>query len=195
VIGRSYWYTGIEAKRSGVHDGKWTAKIAFFDDGFANQHSTEGVLSTRYPCDSLSIAVWLILEDAARLGLQFRNVMTTTMPTLWVAEEDAAREDVQEVCREHGLCLPFNVIPPLSVHTKNAHYCTCGKICRGNGYKLHRAKHRRLRDGHRGLTRAEYLERQKKPVHQHRWPRKLIGGPCETCGMSQAEAVASLAKR
>lgn len=44
-------------------------------------------------------------------------------------------------------------------HAKHAHYCTCGRIVRGNGAKYqHRAAHKRNDDGgHHYVTREAWL--------------------------------------
>lgn len=75
-----YWSTGIIVRWN--PDRGWSATLPFFDDGFANDRtdsgrvSTEGELHTRYAvrdgstANGLTVAVDTLLADAGRLGIE-----------------------------------------------------------------------------------------------------------------------------
>jgi hypothetical protein len=72
MIGNGYWATGITLKWSlGIG---WSAAVEFYDDGLAEQDSTEGVLRTRYfenGENALARQIDCIEADAERLGITF----------------------------------------------------------------------------------------------------------------------------
>jgi hypothetical protein len=45
----------------------------------------------------------------------------------------------------------------VQAHRKHAHYCSCGRIIRGNAKANHRAMHERCGDGHRWLSVDAWL--------------------------------------
>ncbi|MET7795619.1 hypothetical protein [Streptomyces decoyicus] len=87
-----YWSTGITVTYAPLAErindepyGGWHAELNYCDDGFANndsdagQVSTQGSLATRYPVrdskvrSGLSIAIDTLLADAERLGVDFTS--------------------------------------------------------------------------------------------------------------------------
>jgi hypothetical protein len=86
----AYWSTGITVRYgySGGGQYGWSARLDFYDDGFANDDtagqsvSTEGRLVTRYfVCDGekasgLSIALDVLRADAEKLGIRFNDEAT-----------------------------------------------------------------------------------------------------------------------
>ena len=89
MVGTEYWTTGIK-----VHyvRGGWSAECSFFDGGFCQDDSTEGVLRTRYYVPTLAAAIDLLKRDAERLGIVFRSSIPGC-PTLYV-EGDGESADV-----------------------------------------------------------------------------------------------------
>jgi len=109
VIGPGYWYTGAMCEFT--PDGKVGAYLDFYDDGFAQDGSTEGRLRVRHLVDrhALVPALRLLIEDAARLGL--RPTSGDFSPTLYVHGdgEDASvflphdwRAILRSACTEIG---------------------------------------------------------------------------------------------
>ncbi|MGI5247532.1 hypothetical protein [Dactylosporangium sp. CA-139066] len=86
MIGKSgsYWATGISVTYD-AYRKTWGAGLDFLDDGFADDDtdsgriSTEGRLHTRYGVkdgqrtDALTAAIDVLLADAARLGIEFQD--------------------------------------------------------------------------------------------------------------------------
>ena len=70
MIGPAYWSTGIKIHQ-GVR-GAWSVSLDFYDDGFAEDGSTEGTLRVRYEGD-LDASVDLLKADAERLGIIWRT--------------------------------------------------------------------------------------------------------------------------
>ena len=75
MIGNGYWATGITVAWSRWPNG-WIASVEFFDDGFTEQGSTQGKLSTRYWShdpgeETLARQIDLVKADAERLGIRF----------------------------------------------------------------------------------------------------------------------------
>jgi len=113
MISRSgkYWSTGITVRWSS-HTGStptgptsgWYATVEYFDDGFCNDDtdagniSTQGAISTRYGVSDgsersgLSAAVDTLIADAARLGIEFRPPFGET-PSLCMVG-DGEHDDV-----------------------------------------------------------------------------------------------------
>lgn len=75
MIGPRYWTTGVTVWRGAR--GFWQASLDFLDDGFAEGRSTEGSMRCRYGADNLSDQVDLLVADATRLGIEFKE------PTLY----------------------------------------------------------------------------------------------------------------
>jgi hypothetical protein len=71
MIGPGYWSTGITISRTSR--GQWRVTLDFFDDGFAEDGSTEGILRVRYDMTDLGTAVDLLKDDAERLGITWRD--------------------------------------------------------------------------------------------------------------------------
>lgn len=67
MIGQNYWATGVKI----IYDGsaQWTARLEFFDSGFCQDASTEGVLHLRYFVSDIAAGVKTLLADARRLGI------------------------------------------------------------------------------------------------------------------------------
>ncbi|HEY9412389.1 MAG TPA: hypothetical protein VIP77_22615 [Jiangellaceae bacterium] len=82
MIGNGYWSNGITVRYS---DGRWSASVAYYDDGFVNDTaddgtvSTEGTLHTRYflrdgkTADALTVAIDTVKADAERLGISWNT--------------------------------------------------------------------------------------------------------------------------
>lgn len=78
MIGNGYWSNGITVRYS---DGRWSASVDYYDNGFANDRadagevSTEGTIHTRYflrdgkTTDALTVAVDVVKADAERFGI------------------------------------------------------------------------------------------------------------------------------
>lgn len=77
MIGTAYWYTGVRVTHCG---GKWGASLEFLDDGFCQDASTQGTLTTRYYLPSLTQAIDTLIADATRLG--FVSCAATT--PVWI---------------------------------------------------------------------------------------------------------------
>jgi hypothetical protein len=87
MIGEGYWATGITVRYgySGMDLYGWAAKVDFYDNGFCDDDtdagavSTQGTLKTRYlvregtgaDADSLAVAIDAVKRDAERLGISF----------------------------------------------------------------------------------------------------------------------------
>jgi len=87
MIGNGYWTTGITVKYGYSGSGRygWAAEVAFYDNGFCDDDtdagtiSTQGILRTRYfvregsgpDADGLTAAVDAMKADAERLGIRF----------------------------------------------------------------------------------------------------------------------------
>jgi hypothetical protein len=86
-----YWSTGITVT---YNEGRWSASVKFFDNGFTDdnpdtgQISTEGTLHTGYfiadgeQVDGLTAAIDTVKRDAERLGIIWRQ--DGTMPTVYM---------------------------------------------------------------------------------------------------------------
>ena len=73
MIGERYWASGISLEWSPLNGQK--ADISFFDAGFFQDESTEGKLYTRYYINDPVQATKILIEDATKLGIQFRPAM------------------------------------------------------------------------------------------------------------------------
>jgi hypothetical protein len=71
VIGDRYWSTGITILDVG--QGFCRAHLDFYDHGFGQSEASQGTLSTRYASRHLAARLDLLIEDAARLGIEFRH--------------------------------------------------------------------------------------------------------------------------
>ena len=104
MIGTAYWSTGITLTHL---DGRWSATLNYLDDGFcdddtdAGRISTQGTLHTRYlvrdgrHVDALTAVVDALKVDAERLGIVWRGALDP--PTLYV---DVDRSDLPDGWRE-----------------------------------------------------------------------------------------------
>ncbi len=72
MIGETYWSTGISVCYHG--EGRWGASVNFYDDGFCEAATTEGVLRTRHS-GPLSQVVDLVKADAERLGIRWATLL------------------------------------------------------------------------------------------------------------------------
>lgn len=88
MIGDGYWSTGIVLKYSG--DGKWSASLDFYDDGFCDDESTEGNLHTRYFV-GIETAIDTLIADAKTLGIRFVNP-TGDNPRLYAYGDGESKE-------------------------------------------------------------------------------------------------------
>jgi hypothetical protein len=76
MIGNGYWATGITVRYD--PDLGWTAWADFYDDGFAEQDSTEGRVKARYwskdtSVEALARQIDLVKADVERLGITFKD--------------------------------------------------------------------------------------------------------------------------
>jgi len=87
MIGPNYWTTGIVvlfAPPAPCSDKpRYGAWLEFFDDGWAQDGSTEGKLRIRYVETDLAAALDVLIADAKRLGIEFKNVIGDA-PILYV---------------------------------------------------------------------------------------------------------------
>ena len=89
MIGTRYWSTGIIVAR---HDAnRWSAEVKFFDDGFCDNGSSEGVLRARY-LGPLSHVVDLVKADAERLGIRW-GATPDLQPSIYY-DGDGERSDL-----------------------------------------------------------------------------------------------------
>jgi hypothetical protein len=91
MIGSEYWTTGITVRYgySGGGSNGWGASLDFYDDGFAEDDSTQGTLATRYFArgdDALTRALDTLKADAERLGIQFVG-SAGLPPGLWYTDD------------------------------------------------------------------------------------------------------------
>lgn len=97
MIGDKYWSTGISLKWDGRD--KWAAIADFFDSGFCDDESTEGQLRTRYYVN-LDTAIDTLIEDATRLGIDFRVSPGTKSSFLYCYHDDDKEWPLPEGWRE-----------------------------------------------------------------------------------------------
>lgn len=71
MIGTEYWSTGITVWCIGRDE--WFAEAQFFDDGFAQDGSSEGVIRARY-AGPLPVVVDTVKTDTERLGIRWQSV-------------------------------------------------------------------------------------------------------------------------
>lgn len=84
MIGPNYWTTGVKITFVNA-TGQHKAELDFLDDGWADQTSTEGTLRARYYRDSsIADSVRLLLVDATKLGITYRNHLTKSPLCLYV---------------------------------------------------------------------------------------------------------------
>lgn len=92
MIGNGYWATGITVRYgySGMDLYGWAAQVDFYDNGFCDDDtdkgtvSTQGTLKTRYfvregtgtDADGLTAAVDAVKRDAERVGIRFGGATT-----------------------------------------------------------------------------------------------------------------------
>lgn len=83
MIGSGYWATGITVAYHG--EGRWSASVGYYDDGFCDDDpssgvvSTQGTLGTRYQvkpdgdADVLAVVIDAVKADAESIGIRFRD--------------------------------------------------------------------------------------------------------------------------
>lgn len=97
MIGPNYWSTGIvvlfapPALWDSEERPRYNARLKFFDDGFAQESSTEGELRVRYYEPDLATVLDVLIADANRLGIELKAHKRT--PFLYV-ENDGENSDV-----------------------------------------------------------------------------------------------------
>jgi hypothetical protein len=106
MIGDGYWAIGIEVTyhegRTASENGRryevpWSAKAQFFDNGFCETGSTEGVLHTRYTVPTLSDAIDLVKADVESLGITWVSTCTIYMTEDGEDEEHPPPEGWREL--------------------------------------------------------------------------------------------------
>jgi len=73
MIGNEYWATGIRLRYNG---NQWSVSLEFYDNGWCDTRSTEGVIRImrlRYYIDDLVRGVKILEEDAKKLGIVIRG--------------------------------------------------------------------------------------------------------------------------
>jgi hypothetical protein len=99
LIGNGYWATGITVKYgySGMNLCGWGAEVEFYDNGFCDDDtdngaiSTQGRIGTRYfvregtrpDADALSAAIDAVKRDAERLGITWGIPAAGMMSTVY----------------------------------------------------------------------------------------------------------------
>lgn len=102
MIGSAYWSTGLVLAPGS--DGFWRVWLDFFDDGFAENNSTEGRLRLRYEQTDLDEMVAVLVADARRLGIQLGS--PAEGPTVYAADD---RDDLQLVANEQAARLGWRL--------------------------------------------------------------------------------------
>jgi hypothetical protein len=103
MIGDRYWSLGIRINPHSQKDGewRWTVRLEFYDDGFAQDGSTEGTLTVRYVTTDLDAAIDLLKADAEKLGIRWvsaeRGVPLHPNVALSGNEEDPKLEWVKSI--------------------------------------------------------------------------------------------------
>lgn len=82
MIGNRYWSTGINLKYTS-YSNQWSATLKFFDSGFCQDESTEGKLYTRYYVDDPIQAIKTLIEDAGKLGIDFKHGKDGKIILMW----------------------------------------------------------------------------------------------------------------
>lgn len=103
MIGNGYWSTGITVDWIDRDTYPWGVKLSFYDDGFADDDAaagrvaTEGQLRCRYYVADLGAALDVLIADARRMGIEFRQTAGTG-PDLYSECGDTASlpEEVQD---------------------------------------------------------------------------------------------------
>lgn len=90
MIGNQYWTTGILLTPRG--GGTWGVEAKFFDDGFCDDASTEGVLMCRYVLADVSAMIDVLVADLAKLGIRL-GIGAVPM-TIYIAG-DGERSDLE----------------------------------------------------------------------------------------------------
>lgn len=114
MIGNKYWSTGISVKprqnMKGSYD--WTATAEFFDDGWCDNESSQGLLEARY-CGELSSVIDVVKRDVEALGIEWRNINDTPMLYCYQDGEDKDwrfPDDWRELLREEAKRIGFNCL-------------------------------------------------------------------------------------
>lgn len=86
MIGQGYWSTGI--RLTVWEDDKFALALDFYDDGFAEDHTTEGTLKVRYIVHRSKVAehAQTLKQDAETLGIKFRADVADG-PTVYVEQD------------------------------------------------------------------------------------------------------------
>lgn len=73
MIGSKYWATGITMVP--YKNDQWGLILEFFDDGFCDNESSEGMLRCRYAIETqdLEDRIKMLMHDARHLGIQLGN--------------------------------------------------------------------------------------------------------------------------
>lgn len=90
VIGSQYWTTGIVLTPKG--GGTWSAEAKFFDDGFCDDASTEGVLMCRYILSDVSAMIDVLAADLEALGIRLGTEVAPM--TIYIAG-DGEHSDIE----------------------------------------------------------------------------------------------------
>lgn len=94
--------SALESSQRGVC---WKAEVRFYDNGFCEDASTEGVLHTRYFIPDPGQAVDLVVEMAKQFGVEFKAIPERE-PTVYMdgdGESDGWYPDNwQEICNEQA---------------------------------------------------------------------------------------------
>lgn len=113
MVGKGYWSIGVHLK---PFNDRWIARVEFCDDGFCENGSTEGALRIRYPAtrEELIAEVRTLIEDAKRLGIEFRNPIKPSVYMENDGRENGAlafpndwKEVVAEVAERFSLRDPY----------------------------------------------------------------------------------------
>lgn len=87
MIGPNYWTTGVRITFVDA-TGRHKAELDFRDIGWADQASTEGTLRARYYRNSsIADSARMLLADAEKLGITYRNALTKSLLCLYVSND------------------------------------------------------------------------------------------------------------
>ena len=93
MIGERYWSCGITLDYEG--GDMWSASLDFYDDGWAEDSATQGVLKVRYffTLQKMSQELDALIADAKKLGIDFK-VMKPMSPSLYVTGDGEHTERI-----------------------------------------------------------------------------------------------------
>jgi len=108
MVDKSYWTTGITTTYDS--NNTWFVRLDFFDEGFCDEKSSEGTLRMRYSSNRLTLLIDRLIEDAKKLGIEFRD------PAIYI-EGDGEWEDeiypnnwktvLKKQCKRIGWRFPY----------------------------------------------------------------------------------------